>query len=176
LYSEYQRRDIKRLFAYSSIEHMGLITFAFGMGGPLANFAGLLHMVMQRLTKSAIFFSVGDVAQAKGTQKLADSRGLSASNPVLAVGLMDRIVPGGVACDLDDDCCAAILALMENVEASFVRVARVYDQPPSLQNRTVGTLDRRAGVRSGVRCRRLCRPPRAAPSTRGIYVAKSLST
>ncbi|MFA6022311.1 MAG: hydrogenase 4 subunit F, partial [Rhodospirillales bacterium] len=40
----YRRGDIKRLFAYSSIEHMGLITFAFGMGGPLANFAGLLHM------------------------------------------------------------------------------------------------------------------------------------
>src|SRR5499427_7096063 len=39
----YRRRDIKRLFAYSSIEHMGIITFAFGMGGPLANFAGLLH-------------------------------------------------------------------------------------------------------------------------------------
>ena len=38
----YRRRDIKRLFAYSSIEHMGIITFAFGMGGPLANFAGLL--------------------------------------------------------------------------------------------------------------------------------------
>lgn len=37
----YRRRDIKRLFAYSSIEHMGIITFAFGMGGPLANFAGL---------------------------------------------------------------------------------------------------------------------------------------
>ena len=36
----YRRRDIKRMFAYSSIEHMGLITFAFGMGGPLANFAG----------------------------------------------------------------------------------------------------------------------------------------
>ena len=42
----YRRRDIKRLFAYSSIEHMGIITFAFGMGGPLANFAGLLHMTM----------------------------------------------------------------------------------------------------------------------------------
>ena len=38
----YRRRDIKRLFAYSSIEHMGIIVFAFGMGGPLANFAGLL--------------------------------------------------------------------------------------------------------------------------------------
>ena len=36
----YRRRDIKRMFAYSSIEHMGIIVFAFGMGGPLANFAG----------------------------------------------------------------------------------------------------------------------------------------
>ncbi len=88
----YQRRDIKRLFAYSSIEHMGLITFAFGMGGPLANFAGLLHMVMHSLTKSAIFFSVGHVAQAKGTKKLADIRGLSVSNPALAVGLAAGVI------------------------------------------------------------------------------------
>ena len=36
----YRRRDIKRLFAFSSIEHMGIIVFAFGIGGPLANFAG----------------------------------------------------------------------------------------------------------------------------------------
>jgi hydrogenase-4 component F len=83
----YQRRDIKRLFAYSSIEHMGLITFAFGMGGPLANFAGLLHMTMHSLTKSAIFFAVGHVAQAKGTQRIGDIRGLSVTHPSLAVGL-----------------------------------------------------------------------------------------
>lgn len=83
----YQRRDIKRLFAYSSIEHMGLITFAFGMGGPLANFAGLLHMTMHSLTKSAIFFAVGHVAQAKGSQSIADIRGLSVSHPGLAIGL-----------------------------------------------------------------------------------------
>jgi hydrogenase-4 component F len=51
----YRRRDIKRMFAYSSIEHMGIIAFAFGIGGPLANFAGLLHMIMHSLTKSAIF-------------------------------------------------------------------------------------------------------------------------
>ena len=38
---------------------MGIITFAFGMGGPVANFAGLLHMTMHSLTKSAIFFAVG---------------------------------------------------------------------------------------------------------------------
>ena len=83
----YRRRDIKRLFAYSSIEHMGIITFAFGMGGPLANFAGLLHMTMHSLGKSAIFFAVGHIAQAKGTQKIAEMRGLSETHPLLAFGL-----------------------------------------------------------------------------------------
>ena len=88
----YRRRDIKRLFAYSSIEHMGIITFAFGMGGPLANFAGLLHMTMHSLTKSAIFFAVGHVAQVKGTQKIADIRGLTESHPVLGWGLVLGVV------------------------------------------------------------------------------------
>jgi hydrogenase-4 component F len=83
----YRRRDIKRLFAYSSIEHMGIVTFAFGMGGPLANFAGLLHMTMHSLTKSAIFFAVGHIAQVKGTQQIAQISGLSVTHPVLAVGL-----------------------------------------------------------------------------------------
>src|SRR5215212_3445181 len=83
----YRRRDIKRMFAYSSIEHMGIIVFAFGMGGPLANFAGLLHMTMHSLTKSAIFFAVGHIAQVKGSQRISDISGLSASHPVLAVGL-----------------------------------------------------------------------------------------
>ncbi|MFZ5669196.1 MAG: hydrogenase 4 subunit F [Pseudomonadota bacterium] len=84
----YRRRDIKRLFAYSSIEHMGIIAFAFGMGGPLANFAGLLHMTMHSLTKSAIFFAVGHVAQAKGTQKLEAMGGLTVTHPALGWGLV----------------------------------------------------------------------------------------
>jgi hydrogenase-4 component F len=88
----YRRRDIKRLFAYSSIEHMGIIVFAFGMGGALANFAGLLHMTMHSLTKSAIFFSVGHIAQVKGTQKIADMGGLTVSNPVLGWGLVLGVV------------------------------------------------------------------------------------
>ena len=79
----YRRRDIKRLFAYSSIEHMGIIVFAFGMGGALANFAGLLQMTMHSLTKSAIFFTVGHVAQVKGTQRISDIRGLTESHPML---------------------------------------------------------------------------------------------
>ena len=88
----YRRRDIKRMFAYSSIEHMGLIAFAFGMGGPLANFAGLLHMTMHSLTKSAIFFAVGHISQVKGTQKLADIRGLTESHPLLGWGLVLGVV------------------------------------------------------------------------------------
>jgi hydrogenase-4 component F len=88
----YRRRDIKRMFAYSSIEHMGIVTFAFGMGGPLANFAGLLHMTLHSLTKSAIFFAVGDIAQVKGTQKIADIDGLTTTNPVLGWGLVFGVV------------------------------------------------------------------------------------
>ena len=88
----YRRRDIKRLFAYSSIEHMGIITFAFGMGGALANFAGLLHMTMHSLTKSAIFFAVGHVSQIKGTQRIADIRGLTSSQPVLGWALVIGVV------------------------------------------------------------------------------------
>jgi len=84
----YRRRDIKRLFAFSSIEHMGLIVFAFGMGGTLANFAGLLHMTMHSLTKSGIFFVVGHIAQAKGTQRIADIRGLTVSHPWLGWALV----------------------------------------------------------------------------------------
>ncbi|HEX9878223.1 MAG TPA: hydrogenase 4 subunit F [Gammaproteobacteria bacterium] len=83
----YRRGDVKRLFAYSSIEHMGIIAFAFGIGGPLANFAGLLHMVMHSLTKSAIFFAVGHIAQVKGTQKIADIGGLTVTHPWLGWGL-----------------------------------------------------------------------------------------
>jgi hydrogenase-4 component F len=88
----YKRRDIKRMFAYSSIEHMGIITFAFGMGGALANFAGLLHMTMHSLTKSAIFFAVGHVAQVKGTQRISEIRGLTVTHPLLGWGLVLGVV------------------------------------------------------------------------------------
>src|SRR3954465_84553 len=98
----YRRRDIKRMFAFLSIEHMGIITFAFGIGGPLANFAGLLHMTMHSLTKSAIFFAVGHIAQVKGTQKIADMGGLTLTNPgpgwgrVLGVVAISGLPPLGI--------------------------------------------------------------------------------
>jgi hydrogenase-4 component F len=83
-----RQRDVKRMFAYSSIEHMGLITFAFGIGGPVATFAGLLHMTVHSLVKSAIFFAVGHAAQQAGTQLMAEIRGLVRVNPTVGWGLM----------------------------------------------------------------------------------------
>jgi hydrogenase-4 component F len=82
-----RQKDVKRLFAYSSIEHMGIITFAFGMGGPIANFAGLLHMTVHSLTKSAIFFAVGHAAQKAGTQMIDGIRGLITLSPLIGWGL-----------------------------------------------------------------------------------------
>jgi len=71
---------------------MGIIVFAFGMGGPVANFAGLLHMTMHSLTKSAIFFTVGPIVQAKGTQKLSGLGGLTVSQPILGWSLVIGVV------------------------------------------------------------------------------------
>ena len=84
----WRQRDIKRLFAYSSIEHMGIVAFAFGMGGPVANFAALLHLTVHSLTKSAIFFAVGHAAQKAGSQLMDDIRGLAITNPTIGWGLM----------------------------------------------------------------------------------------
>ena len=83
-----RQRDVKRMFAYSSIEHMGMMTFAFGLGGPIANFAGLLHMTVHSLIKSAIFFAVGHATQKAGTQIMDEIRGLIKVNPTVAWGLM----------------------------------------------------------------------------------------
>src|SRR5208283_117518 len=66
---------------------MGIITFAFGMGGPIANFAGLLHMTVHSLTKSAIFFAVGHATQRAGSQVMDDIRGLLQASPTLGWGL-----------------------------------------------------------------------------------------
>src|SRR5690606_24964104 len=83
-----RQRDVKRMFAYSSIEHMGLMTFAFGLGGPIATYAGLLHMTVHSLVKSAIFFAVGHAAQKAGTQVMEDIRGLIKVSPRVAWGMM----------------------------------------------------------------------------------------
>jgi len=65
---------------------MGIIAFAFGMGGPVANFAALLHMTVHSLTKSAIFFAAGHAAQKAGSQLMENIRGLITSVPASGGG------------------------------------------------------------------------------------------
>ena len=84
----HRQKDIKRLFSYSSIEHMGMMTFAFGVGGSLATFAALVHMTVHSLTKSAIFVTVGHAAQVAGTQKIENIRGLIKTQPAVGWGLL----------------------------------------------------------------------------------------
>ena len=88
VFSMLRRKDVKRLFAYSSIEHMGIATFAFGLGGALATFAALLHMTVHSLTKSSIFFSVGHATQINGTQQMSQIQGLLKRMPRLGWGLL----------------------------------------------------------------------------------------
>ncbi|OHC62514.1 MAG: hydrogenase 4 subunit F [Rhodocyclales bacterium GWA2_65_20] len=84
----HRQHDVKRMFSYSSIEHMGLITFGFGMGGPLATFGALLHMTVHSLTKSAIFITVGHACQLAGTQRISHIRGLIRTQPAIGWGLL----------------------------------------------------------------------------------------
>ena len=84
----HRQKDIKRLFSYSSIEHMGLMTFAFGIGTPFATFAALLHMTVHSLTKSAIFVTVGHATQIAGTQSIEKIRGLIKTQPKVGWGLL----------------------------------------------------------------------------------------
>lgn len=87
-FSLLRQKDIKRMFSYSSIEHMGIATFAFGLGGPIATFGALLHMLMHSLAKSSIFFTVGHASQMHWTQEMDKIRGLFKGNPLVGWGLM----------------------------------------------------------------------------------------
>jgi len=87
-FSLLRQKDIKRMFSYSSIEHMGIATFAFGLGSPLATFGGLLHMLVHSLAKSSIFFTVGHASQMHRTQDMDRIKGLIKGNPLVGWGLM----------------------------------------------------------------------------------------
>ncbi len=87
-FSLHRQQDIKRMFSFSSIEHMGLMTFTFGIGTPIANFAAMLHMTTHSLVKSGIFFTVGHAAQSMGTQSMRNIRGLIKHQPGIGWGLL----------------------------------------------------------------------------------------
>jgi len=80
-----RQRDYKRLLAYSSIEHMGLIAVGAAVGGPLALAAVLLHVLGHGLAKATVFVAAGRVLAAEGTTQIDDVKGLLVRRPRLAI-------------------------------------------------------------------------------------------
>ena len=78
------QRDYKRLLAYSSIEHMGLVVIGVAAGTPLAIAAVLLHILGHGLGKAVLFCASGQILTAEGTTQISGVRGLLARQPVLA--------------------------------------------------------------------------------------------
>lgn len=65
------QKDYKRLLAYSSIEHMGIIAVAIGFFTPLAIIGGILHMINHSFTKSMLFLCSGSILQKYNTKHIA---------------------------------------------------------------------------------------------------------
>lgn len=76
------QKDYKRLLAYSSIEHMGIIAVAIGIFSPLSVFGGLLHMINHSLTKSMLFLSTGNILQKYNTKQISEIKGILKLLPV----------------------------------------------------------------------------------------------
>lgn len=82
------QHDYKRLFAYSSIEHMGIAMAGFGVGGVAGTFGGLFHLLNHALAKSLAFFSAGNVHRRFGTREIKDVRGLLTVQPITAIAML----------------------------------------------------------------------------------------
>jgi hydrogenase-4 component F len=81
-------RDLKRLFAFSTIEHMGIILIAAGLGGADAHLGAAYQMTAHVIAKSFCFFAAGATVLAIGTQEIASVRGLVRASPVAALALV----------------------------------------------------------------------------------------
>lgn len=81
------QRDYKRMLAYSSIEHLGLVALASAIGSQLAVAAALLHVLGHGLAKGALFVGAGRILQVTGTSAVAGVRGLASAHPALAGGV-----------------------------------------------------------------------------------------
>ncbi len=80
-----RQKDYKRLLAFSSMEHMGLMAFAFGIGNKIGIFAGLLHLINHVFAKGLMFSSVGSILVNFHTREIAKIKGLYASMPLTAI-------------------------------------------------------------------------------------------
>ena len=82
------QKDLKRLLAYSSIEHIGIICFGLGIGVPMAIYGAMLHVFNHAVTKSIMFFGAGNIVRRYGTNNMNVIRGVSGVMPFTAAVLM----------------------------------------------------------------------------------------
>ncbi len=80
-----RQHDIKRMFAYHSVEHIGIIAFGFGIGGPLGIFAALFHSMSHSITKALAFCVSGNIIKIYGTRDMTKMGGLVKVAPITAV-------------------------------------------------------------------------------------------
>ena len=73
-------RDYKRMLAYSSVEHMGILTIGASLG-PAGVAAALFHVWSNGLTKGALFLSAGNIRRAAGSPSMDDVRGMAMLTP-----------------------------------------------------------------------------------------------
>jgi len=83
-----QVRDYKRLFAFSTVEHMGIILAATGLGGASAYSGAMLQIIGHSVTKSFCFYAAGSVLLLAGTRDIALIRGLIRRAPATGVALL----------------------------------------------------------------------------------------
>ena len=84
------QRDIKRLLAYSSMENIGLMVLAFGLGGTYGIFAGLLHALNHSLVKSLMFLTTGNILMKYRSRSLDQIKGMLQAIPATSVLLVRR--------------------------------------------------------------------------------------
>jgi hydrogenase-4 component F len=143
------QRDYKRMLAYSSIEHLGLVAFGAAIGSPLALSAALLHVLGHGLAKAVLFLSAGRVLQITGTSRIDGVRGLIARHPALAtafglgvlalIGLPPfslfaselGIVRAGFTAGLGWPTTAALVLVLVVAAALITRTSRMLLGPPS---------------------------------------------
>jgi len=80
------QRDVKRLLAYCSVEHMGIVAIGLGLGGP-GVFAAMFHTLNHSLAKNAGFFAAGRLGQMAGSNQMIRLRGIAHLSPLWGTGL-----------------------------------------------------------------------------------------
>ncbi|MDD5436711.1 MAG: proton-conducting transporter membrane subunit, partial [Candidatus Omnitrophica bacterium] len=82
------QKDLKRLLAYSSIEHIGIVCIGLGVGGVMGLYGALLHIFNHAMTKSIMFFGAGKIVKKYGTNNMNMIRGVIGAMPFVGCAVM----------------------------------------------------------------------------------------